>query len=240
MDPYHIQNVSGVDQYIVDVSHYNQNHRSWMEVVENYKYLLKFDAIIITGWQRYDHFSILCELLPVGLPSLLMNLKILEGESEIRLGPSKEVAKILHCRQPYALLAPSFGSPQCSYPGGEVLENVHRLHRLIEDFEELKKNSRIRGWMSSYNIKNNFTSPDHINSIVPQLTHLGEEIEEIEDEMIKALLLVYDDSTKDEWISTYIYPLKTEIQALLRVKDVLLGRDIWQRRPFQQEEPEIP
>ncbi|XP_044754980.1 hexosaminidase D-like [Coccinella septempunctata] len=229
---------AGVDQYIVDVSHYNQNHRSWMDVVENYKFLLKFEAIILTGWQRYDHFSILCELLPVAIPSLLMNLKILDGDGENRFGPTKEVAQILNCQQPYALMGPSFGSPQCAYPGSDILENVYRLHQLEEDYRELRKSSSIKGWMSSYNIHHNFSSPGHIYNIAPHLSHLGQEIKEIENDMSKALLEVYDDSTKNEWIFTFIQPLKKEINELLRVKDELLKRKVWPRRPFKYEVPQ--
>ncbi|XP_045472995.1 hexosaminidase D-like [Harmonia axyridis] len=228
---------TGVDQYIVDVSHYNQNHRSWLDVVENYKFLMKFDAIILTGWQRYDHFSILCELLPVGLPSLLMNLKILEGELDNRVGPTKEVAHILHCRQPYGLMGPAFGSPRCKFPGSDILENAYRLHRLNEDYNELKRSSVMRGWVTNYNILYNFTNPYHFYNIAPQLNHLENEVLEIENDMSKALLNVYDEYTKDEWILTYINPLKKEIQELIRVKDQLLDRDVWPRRPLKLEVP---
>lgn len=55
------------------------NHRSWMEIVNQYQERIKFEGIAITGWQRYDHFSVLCELLPVGLPSLAFNLHYLNS-----------------------------------------------------------------------------------------------------------------------------------------------------------------
>lgn len=52
---------------------------SWMDIVSRWSEQINFKGIAITGWQRYDHFSLLCELLPVGIPSLAINLLYLKG-----------------------------------------------------------------------------------------------------------------------------------------------------------------
>lgn len=48
-----------------------------MRLVATQSNKINFKGIFITGWQRYDHFAVLCELLPVGLPSLAVNLAFL-------------------------------------------------------------------------------------------------------------------------------------------------------------------
>lgn len=61
-----------VNFYLID--YHLENHRAWMRLVKSYSNQIVFKGIFLTGWQRYDHFAILCELLPVGLPSLAVNL----------------------------------------------------------------------------------------------------------------------------------------------------------------------
>ncbi|KAK9879936.1 hypothetical protein WA026_008445 [Henosepilachna vigintioctopunctata] len=223
---------TGVDDYIVNVAHYMQNHRSWMSVIDNYKYSVNFSAIIITGLQRYNHFSTLCELLPVALPSLVMNLKILESKDINHLEASKQVGKIFKCQQAYALMGPSLGTPRCSFPGSEILENVYRLHQLIDDFKQIAQSLEVKGWMSSFNSHYGFSSPEHVMRVATQLNHFEKEINEIENDMSRALLDVYDAFTKNEWIFTYILPLKRQISELQRTKAKCLSKNIWPRKPF--------
>jgi hypothetical protein len=39
-----------------------------------------FRGFALTGWSRYDHFSVLCELLPVSIPSALLSLLVLQEQ----------------------------------------------------------------------------------------------------------------------------------------------------------------
>lgn len=59
-----------------DVSRHLENNMNWLEVgrAEGPKFKEGLRGLAITGWQRYDHFSNLCELLPAGVPSLAFNL----------------------------------------------------------------------------------------------------------------------------------------------------------------------
>ncbi|KAJ8934715.1 hypothetical protein NQ318_004499 [Aromia moschata] len=163
---------TGSNQFVSDVTHYLQNHRSWLSVIAEYKNHINFQGIIITGWQRYDHFAVLCELLPVGIPALAMSLRLLLGYSDSPLSPPTEVAKILHCEQPYALIGPVFGSPKCSYPGGNILEYVLHLQQLKQEFETILDDSRVRGWLSDYNIAHSYSNPNYVESGTSSLSKM--------------------------------------------------------------------
>lgn len=70
----------GPNRFYSNVPHYVNNHVSWVTQMNNqYKNFREFRGIFLTGWQRFDHFAILCELLPVGIPSLAINLMIIKN-----------------------------------------------------------------------------------------------------------------------------------------------------------------
>lgn len=66
----------GETMIVPDVTRHLENNLNWLDVgrTESPKFRQGLRGLAITGWQRYDHFSNLCELLPAAIPSLAVNL----------------------------------------------------------------------------------------------------------------------------------------------------------------------
>ncbi|PIO65774.1 hypothetical protein TELCIR_12533 [Teladorsagia circumcincta] len=70
----------GPNRYWNRVKAYVQNNRQWyLQAEEHGELFSDFHGFILTGWQRYDHFASLCELMPVSMVSLAINLKIVKN-----------------------------------------------------------------------------------------------------------------------------------------------------------------
>ncbi|XP_039715366.1 hexosaminidase D isoform X5 [Pteropus medius] len=67
---------TGASQALTPTEHHLRNHVQWLQVAASGPADV-LQGIVLTGWQRYDHFSVLCELLPVGIPSLAVCLQSL-------------------------------------------------------------------------------------------------------------------------------------------------------------------
>ncbi|XP_063078684.1 hexosaminidase D-like [Engraulis encrasicolus] len=89
---------TAVDQMWTQFGPHLRNHLSWLNIVTAmHKYpQISLQGIMLTGWQRYDHFSVLCELLPVGMPSLGVCLQTLKHGS-FNEKAQAEVRHILGC-----------------------------------------------------------------------------------------------------------------------------------------------
>uniref|UniRef100_A0A673ATC9 beta-N-acetylhexosaminidase n=1 Tax=Sphaeramia orbicularis TaxID=375764 RepID=A0A673ATC9_9TELE len=77
-----------------------ENHRQWLKVAASVSATVKLKGIALTGWQRYDHLSVLCELIPVALPSLVTCLQLLtDGQfnADTQRKVTEKLGPILPC-----------------------------------------------------------------------------------------------------------------------------------------------
>lgn len=113
---------TGSNQILTSIRYHMENHIAWMSLVSQYRsspHFDKFKGVMMTGWQRYDHFAVLCELLPVSLPSLAANLLLL------RYGPNiqridEELTNLLQCSDSFFTSTMPQGYMniiRCRYPG---------------------------------------------------------------------------------------------------------------------------
>uniref|UniRef100_A0A8B9P2W5 beta-N-acetylhexosaminidase n=1 Tax=Apteryx owenii TaxID=8824 RepID=A0A8B9P2W5_APTOW len=113
---------TGPAQAWTPLSYHLKNHLSWLKVVEAMPRFpsLRLQGIVLTGWQRYDHYSVLCELLPVGIPSLAVCLQTLVNGEEARRAPTS-------CPR----FSPSEGNG--AFPGTEIYRMVEQVNSHLKE-----------------------------------------------------------------------------------------------------------
>ncbi|XP_031846822.1 hexosaminidase D [Nomia melanderi] len=228
------------DRYYTDIAYHMENHQHWLEIIYKYSSQITFKGVILTGWQRYDHFSVLCELLPSSVPSLAMNLAILLAP-DLSGFPTEVPAPVLQALQCESIISLSFPEPQygwtkCSYQGVSIYATILRLHSLTQEVTKMEQDNTFKGWLKPYNIKYSFSSPIHVEHAVADLDRHKVEILYIEKEMRTAMADIYDNYTIQEWIDTYLAPLNDKFTQLWEAKEKVLAKNVWPRRPLKKSE----
>lgn len=157
---------TGVSQALTPIEHHLRNHMQWLQVAARGP-ADTLQGIVLTGWQRYDHFSVLCELLPVGIPSLAVCLQsLLQG------GFAEDVkARVENFLGIPSLEITGFTSEgAASFPGSDILALVTQvgLHLRSSVDEMLHRDRYVTGWFSSYHRRRKLVHPVMIQHIQPQ------------------------------------------------------------------------
>lgn len=228
------------DRYYTDIAYHMENHQRWLEIINKYSTQTTFKGVILTGWQRYDHFSVLCELLPSAIPSLAVNLAILQAPdlSGFPVEVPTAVLQALQCEGMISLSIPEpqYGWTKCSYHGISVYAAILRLFALTQEVNKMEQDNTFKGWLKPYNLKYSFSSPSHVERAVADLDRHKMEIMYIEKEMRSALEEIYDNYTVQEWVETYITPMNEKFVQLWEAKEKILEKNVWPRRPLTKSE----
>ena len=162
---------------VPDVQKHLTNNLNWLALMAQEEPRIRggFRGIVLTGWQRYDHFAVLCELLPAAIPSLVVNI-LATAHGFFNQTLEKPFYEALGCVQ-YFGRSRSFVDLQndnflwdklswCYFPGNNFFKLTKSLvatEREVGEF--LYKVEKKKGWLTQYNRRHNMSSPFRIDEV---------------------------------------------------------------------------
>ncbi|XP_059374376.1 beta-N-acetylhexosaminidase [Carassius carassius] len=189
---------SGIDQKWTPISHHLKNHLQWQKVIQSmpqYKSVV-YQGIALTGWQRYEHHTVLCELLPVAIPSLAVCLQMLKNGS-FDLEAQKEVERLLGCQI-------ELSKNECkgaSFPGSDVYEMVKKFKDDLESsVKKIMQSYHVKGSFSPYHRKRSFANPRNLAFFKDGLKKLMDEWDSFLLTFRKNMEAIFYPDTLEEWL----------------------------------------
>ena len=220
-----------------DAARHAANTLAWVQVAQRMHHArLNTAGVIITGWSRYDHFSVLCELLPPATPSLVLTL-LTASRGSLTPASLQDAHALLDC-PPHVMLDPAqdrhlWAARDCAFPGANVVGFLHRFARLRDDVQDLHREAHDKGgWLTPYNIKYNFSSPKRVRQATVNLKVFSSSLKGLYEEARAVLSQYHDVHTAREWTEQHLDPLNTTLASVRRAANTLLSFTAWPRRPL--------
>ncbi|NXA38351.1 HEXDC Hexosaminidase, partial [Eudromia elegans] len=163
----------------------------------------------------YDHYAVLCELLPVGVPSLALCLQTLAN------GGFTEATKrrVLDALGFHSIhLEQSTCEGTGAFPGAQIYRLVEQVNGHLKESvaQLLEEESAVKGWFSPYHRRRRFGNPRNLESFGSRLLKLHEDWQAVERSLRAQLAAVYFPDTVDEWLEENVSPYLEPLRELLR------------------------
>ncbi|NWV22949.1 HEXDC Hexosaminidase, partial [Origma solitaria] len=164
---------------------------------------------------EYDHYSVLCELLPVSIPSLAICLQTLVNGGFTEEAKRK-VLDVLGLES--VQLEQSTCEGRGTFPGVEIYHMVEQVNGHLKEsiLKALEEESAIKGWFSPYHRKRQFGNPRNMESFGSKILKLHEDWESFVHDLRAQLERVYFPDTVEEWMEENVNPYLDQLRDLVQ------------------------
>ncbi|XP_078096367.1 hexosaminidase D-like isoform X2 [Mustelus asterias] len=208
---------TGVSQLWTPIKFHLENHLRWLQVIKSMSKFpsLHFQGLALTGWQRYDHYSTLCELLPVAIPSLVVCMQTVTHGSFTNEVKTKS-QQILGFKNINIEKDASEG--EGTFAGAEIYQMVHQISRNLksEVTHVLESNSEIKGWFNHYNRKYRFANPRNMEHFGGDILRVHKQWEEYLGNFRIQMEKIYFSDTVEEWMEVNVNPYMDPLRKFVK------------------------
>ncbi|VDK21806.1 unnamed protein product [Anisakis simplex] len=175
-------------RYSSNPIHYIRNNEAWiMQFTANYRDFQFVQGLILTGWSRYDHMAVLCELFPVAVPALSMSLEsVIDGRVHNAEYHYPNTSKLFKCNLP----TDRGFVVGCQFPGAQVYELINEFanqHELVQRY--IETDFDFNGWLSELSIRYLYSSPMYINKILQFVEYYLNPLQQLKQQLRKLTIL---------------------------------------------------
>ncbi|XP_064488261.1 hexosaminidase D-like isoform X2 [Ornithodoros turicata] len=170
------------------------NHAGWNKFIQRSTSGWNITGLVLTGWARYTHTMPLCELLPVGLPSLVlcaMYLLVGTRTSDPRQMAVEKASEFLKC--PLLLNVTAVQGENCQFPGVEIVRGIAYLEKLKQEVDDA------------------FSAPKCTGNRRHTCVHMEEyylsRSASLESQLTDDLSAIFSPYTVHEWMASNVQPL---------------------------------
>ena len=121
---------------------------AWVNVIQHNQ-ISNIKGFVFTGWQRFDHFTTLCELFPNAIISLLMSLFALNGQTfnnQIQQKASDLIENKSLIPIEMNNITDIDSIDDNIYPGVALFKLCLQWMFLLKEFNEFKSNQRFNSF----------------------------------------------------------------------------------------------